>query len=76
MDRECMGDWVFHFGDSQRNVPLPLLSGVWRKELDSKDERWGGEGSQVPESLDFERGEADLTLQPMAFLCFSGIREA
>lgn len=67
---------IFHFNDSHSTVSLPPLSGVWRKELDSKDERWGGEGSQVPGSLDFERGEADLTLPPLAFLCFSGLREA
>jgi maltooligosyltrehalose trehalohydrolase len=67
---------IFHFSDSHRTVSLPLLSGVWRKELDSKDERWGGEGSQVPGSLDFEGGESDLPLQPLAFLCYSGLREA
>lgn len=67
---------IFHFGASQRTVSLPPLSGIWRKELDSKDERWGGEGSLVSQSLDFGGGEADLALQPLAFLCFSGLREA
>jgi maltooligosyltrehalose trehalohydrolase len=58
---------VFNFSDAQVSVALPIPAGHWRKQLDSADEQWQGEGSAVPEQLSSE-GEATLTLAPKAFI--------
>jgi maltooligosyltrehalose trehalohydrolase len=58
---------VFNFSDAQVSVALPIPAGHWRKQLDSADEQWQGEGSAVPEQLSSE-GEVTLTLTPKAFI--------
>jgi maltooligosyltrehalose trehalohydrolase len=39
---------VLHFGDTDTRIELPLPGGVWRKELESSDEKWLGGGGRLP----------------------------
>jgi maltooligosyltrehalose trehalohydrolase len=64
---------VLNFSDRQTSVALPLPSGLWRRRLDSAEERWQGEGSSVPEQLS-SRGEVTVTFSPWAFDLF--VKEA
>jgi maltooligosyltrehalose trehalohydrolase len=61
---------VFHFGDSETSVNVPLPPGHWSKELDSSDARWEGPGSTLPVTID-SQGEVALTLVPQAFALFT-----
>jgi maltooligosyltrehalose trehalohydrolase len=42
---------VLGFAGEPRPLSLSLPAGNWRKRLDSTEERWGGPGSSVPETL-------------------------
>jgi maltooligosyltrehalose trehalohydrolase len=35
---------LFHAADAAVNVPVPLPAGRWRREIDSREARWGGGG--------------------------------
>ena len=65
---------VFHFGETQTELTLPVPVGYWKRILDSNEARWGGEGSSVPDTLS-SRGEIRLPLAPRAFVLFSKIRK-
>lgn len=47
-DRAVM---FFNFGHQQARLNVPLDAGDWQRQLDSRDERWGGPGSSTPESI-------------------------
>ncbi len=57
---------VFNFNNKEASAALPLPSGLWRKRLDSADERWGGDGSPLPQELS-SKGEATLSFSPWSF---------
>lgn len=57
---------VFHFGQKDASVSLPIPRGHWHKLLDSADERWRGGGSSIPAEL-ASQGEVHLCLNPTAF---------
>jgi hypothetical protein len=48
----------FHFG--QGDVTTPLPEGVWTRAIDSAEERFGGPGTDTPETI--EAPGAELTV--------------
>jgi maltooligosyltrehalose trehalohydrolase len=63
---------IFHFGWSPVTRDLPLPSGLWRKLLDSGEERWYGAGNIVPPTV-LSEGEVSLTLPPQAVVLFEAV---
>jgi maltooligosyltrehalose trehalohydrolase len=63
---------IFHFGKSPVTRELPLPPGLWRKLLDSGEERCYGAGSIVPPTV-LSEGEVSLTLPPQAVILFEAI---
>ena len=61
---------ILNFNSEMSSLALPFPPGLWRKQLDSVDEQWGGKGSTVPERLD-AKAEVNLTLSPWVVLLFS-----
>ncbi len=61
---------VFHFGQLEASVDVPLPAGRWRKRLESADERWDGPGGLLPEILD-SGGGAIVPLRPLSFFIYS-----
>ncbi len=60
---------AFNLGNEPVVLPIPLPAGQWGKLLDSAEERWAGDGSEVPDRLD-SVGEVILTLGPRALALF------
>jgi len=60
----------FHFGSAPVSLALPLPPGRWEKLVDSTEDRWGGTGSPLPESIR-SHGGAALSLNPRSFVLFS-----
>ncbi len=60
---------LFHFGDAQVKVMLPVPAGDWQKRLDSSDQRWCGEGSFLPDVLCSDSKEP-VTLSPESFALY------
>ncbi len=60
---------IYHFGEVQAPVALPVPAGRWEKRLDSAEERWHGSESSVRESLT-SAGEVTVRLSPKAFVLF------
>jgi maltooligosyltrehalose trehalohydrolase len=60
---------VFHFGQEQTEVTLPVPAGHWHKRLDAAEERWQGPGSPLPGEL-ISDGAAALTLAPQGVALF------
>jgi maltooligosyltrehalose trehalohydrolase len=58
-----------NFGEEPVTVRLPIPRGAWRKVLDSAEQRWKGEGSAVPESLN-SQGQAAMRLSRKSFSVF------
>jgi maltooligosyltrehalose trehalohydrolase len=61
---------VFHFGSAPVSLALPLPPGRWEKLVDSSEDRWGGTGSTLPESVR-SHGSVALSLTPKSFVLFS-----
>jgi maltooligosyltrehalose trehalohydrolase len=61
---------IFHFGDQAARLAVRGAEGAWRKELDSADKRWLGNGSAAPERLRIE-GELMLTVSPKSLLVYT-----
>lgn len=61
---------VFHFGSAPVSLALPLPPGRWEKLVDSTEDRWGGTGSSLPESVR-SHGSVALPLTPKSFFLFS-----
>ncbi len=64
--RGCEADQVleiFNFATSSSTLPLPIPPGRWRKMLDSKETRWKGDGSTLPDEIE-SHGQLNLTLPP------------
>ncbi|MBE0466953.1 MAG: malto-oligosyltrehalose trehalohydrolase [Candidatus Desulforudis sp.] len=66
---------VFHFGDTDLTVTLPVPAGRWRKRLDTADARWLGEGGAVPAELE-SGGEIVITISPRTCILFVRMKEA
>jgi maltooligosyltrehalose trehalohydrolase len=63
---------IFHFGWSPVTRDLPLPPGLWRKLLDSGEERWYGAGNLVPPTV-LSEGEVSLTLPPQTVVLFEAV---
>ena len=63
---------VFHFGQKEALVSLPIPGGHWQKLLDSADERWRGGGSSIPTGL-ASQGKTRLRLSATAFALFARV---
>lgn len=61
---------VFNFSPSETRVDLPVPAGPWRKQFDSEDERWYGNGSWIPDPLQ-SSGTLRLSLKAQAFILFA-----
>jgi maltooligosyltrehalose trehalohydrolase len=61
---------AFHFGSAPVSLSLPFPPGRWERLVDSSDGRWGGPGSQAPESLR-SHGTVMLSLNPLSFALFT-----
>jgi len=58
---------LLNFGEREAEITLPSRGGVWTKQLDSTEPRWGGTGSVLPAEIDLE---ANATLRlPSAGAC-------
>jgi maltooligosyltrehalose trehalohydrolase len=60
---------VFHLGTTPARVKVPFEVGVWRKMLDSADERWLGPRGTVAEQLSGP-GEVELALLPRSAVIY------
>ena len=65
---------VFNFDARPVQLSLPLLAGQWQKQLDSGEQRWEGEGSEVPDSIDPRVG-VKFSVSASAFCLFSTSHE-
>lgn len=61
---------VGNFSPHKQEATLPVPPGEWRKEIDSAEEVWGGEGSNIPSSLRSEGGFS-LKINPFGLILFS-----
>jgi len=57
---------IFHFGGEAKTLNFPWPAGIWRKKLDTEEERWYGAGSSIPDNI-ISTGEVSLTLPPQCF---------
>jgi maltooligosyltrehalose trehalohydrolase len=65
---------VFNFDARPVQLLLPLLAGQWQKQLDSAEQRWEGQGSEVPDSID-PSGGVKFSVSASAFCLFSTSHE-
>lgn len=63
----------FNFANSAATITAPVLTGTWRKQIDSADERWLSAKATAP-NLFRSDGEARLKLAPRSFALF--VRES
>lgn len=61
---------IFHFAERTEEVAIPAPAGRWRKLLDSKDERWMGDGTAVPAEIE-SAGELRLMLSAKSVVIYS-----
>jgi maltooligosyltrehalose trehalohydrolase len=66
---------MLHFGHSPATLRLPWKAGLWHKQLDSAEVRWGGPGSSV-EPVVTSEGEVTLMLPPEGCLLFAHATES
>lgn len=71
-DEVCL---IFSIREQERSMTLPVPEGLWRKRLDTSEERWQGKGSTVPSTI-FSPGEVLIELGPGACILFERIKEA
>lgn len=60
---------AFNFGHFPAHLTYSTLAGVWKKQLDSADPRWGGPGTNAPAVLD-SRNAVTLVVPPTSFILF------
>lgn len=58
-----------NFGHQQARLNVLLDAGEWRRQLDSRDEKWGGPGSSIPEAIGSD-GNLALDLGSRSFALF------
>lgn len=61
---------VFHFGGDTALLALDIPAGRWKKELDSADCRWLGQGGEAPETVASE-GRVGLPVGPRSLCLYS-----
>ncbi len=65
---------VFNFGQSPAPLSISLPQANWAQVMNSRDSRWGGPGSSLPDSLP-SNPTLSLTVEPLSFALYhSGIR--
>jgi maltooligosyltrehalose trehalohydrolase len=65
---------VFNFGRSPASLSISLPQANWAQVLNSRDSRWGGPGSSLPDSLPSDP-TLSLTVEPLSFALYhSGVR--
>jgi maltooligosyltrehalose trehalohydrolase len=65
---------ILNFAERANDLMLPFPAGAWRKELDSEDKRWDGEGSEVADAVN-SSGEVRLILPARSALLFTRAEE-
>ena len=60
---------AFNIDGENASAVLPFPDGKWRKELDSSEEIWGGEGSLIPHEINSNEG-VSLEIRPWSFVLF------
>jgi maltooligosyltrehalose trehalohydrolase len=58
---------IFHFGNEEGTMSIPLSAGRWIKVLDSTAKRWQGPGSRMASAIE-SRGEITLIRPPHSVL--------
>jgi maltooligosyltrehalose trehalohydrolase len=61
---------LFHFGEEEHAVKIPVPTGPWTKVLDSAEDRWGGPGSPAEQDVDADE-YLEVTLQPHSVTVFA-----
>jgi maltooligosyltrehalose trehalohydrolase len=65
---------VFNFGQSPAPLSISLPQANWAQVLNSRDSRWGGPGSSLPDSLPSDP-TLSLSVEPLSFALYhSGVR--
>jgi maltooligosyltrehalose trehalohydrolase len=59
----------YNFGVDTISIHYPLTPGIWRKQIDSSDERWEGPRSSAPASL-HAGGQVSLDVQGRSLVLF------
>jgi len=59
----------FNFGKNPAHLSLPLPQDVWKKVLNSRDRRWAGPGSSLPDCLQSAENQS-LTIEPFSFALY------
>jgi hypothetical protein len=60
---------IINFGQDSARLPLSLPQGRWTKILNSRDRRWFGPGSSLPEYLPYTP-ECSITMDPLSFALY------
>jgi maltooligosyltrehalose trehalohydrolase len=60
----------FNFGKNPARVTIDLRERSWRKALNSRDQRWGGPGSSLPECWASDSNHS-LTMEPYCLALYS-----
>ncbi len=63
---------LFSFAEQPVTLRLPFPAGTWTKRLDSTDEQWQGNGSEIPGSVR-STGAIELTLGPHSCVLFERV---
>jgi len=61
---------VFNLSDADVPPSVPIPGGNWKNILDSSDQRWGGNGATLPETLNSKDG-VKLRIRPKSFCVFA-----
>jgi maltooligosyltrehalose trehalohydrolase len=65
---------VLNFDARPVQLSLSVPAGNWQKQLDSTEQHWQGEGSQIPDAID-SRGQVQISLAPSALCVFAESRK-
>jgi maltooligosyltrehalose trehalohydrolase len=60
---------IINFGASPVSFNFPIPRGKWRRQLDSAEAKWLGNGSSLPEVIDSD-GRTSVPLRPEMFVVF------
>jgi maltooligosyltrehalose trehalohydrolase len=60
---------LINFGRDSARLPLSLPKGIWKKVLNSRDHRWSGPGSSLPECLP-HAAEHSIVIEPFSFALY------
>ena len=61
---------ALNLGGEDHDIPARLGAGTWSRRLDSADERWGGQGSTVPEQVNSD-GTTTIHLRSLSAILLS-----